>query len=95
MDFFSSLSIPEVQSGMKILYSVHANGYEESKKQLDFLVAQNNRLMDKSESYRYSNVLAGMSMLKQLPMIISCLKLLVDLVNLLAITMGSFQSMHW
>lgn len=95
LDFFSSLAIPEVQSGMKILYSVHANGYEESKKQLDFLVAQNNRLMDKSESYRYSNVLAGMSMLKQLPMIISCLKLLVDLVNLLAITMGSFQSMHW
>lgn len=95
LDFFSTLAIPEVQSGMKILYSVNANGYEESQKQLDFLVAQNNRLMDKSESYRYSNVMAGMSMLKQLPMLISCLKLLIDLVNLLAITMGSFQSMRW
>lgn len=95
LSFFSALAIPEVQSGMKILYSVNANGYEESQKQLDFLVAQNNRLMDKSESYRHSNVVAGMSMLKQLPMIISCLKLLIDLVNLLAITMGSFQSMRW
>ena len=93
LDFFSCLEIPEVQSGMKILYSVHANGFEESGKQLDFLVAQNNRLMDKNESYHYSNLLAGMSMLKQLPMIVSCLKLLVDLVNLLAVTMGSFQNM--
>ena len=67
--------------------------FEESGKQLDFLVAQNNRLMDKNESYHYSNLLAGMSMLKQLPMIVSCLKLLVDLVNLLAVTMGSFQNM--
>ncbi len=95
LGFFSDLAIPEVQSGMKILYSVNANGYEESQKQLDFLVSQNNRLMDKSESYRHSNVMAGMSMLKQLPMIISCLKLLIDLVNLLAITMGSFQTMRW
>ena len=56
-------------------------------------MAPNNRLMDKNESYHYSNLLAGMSMLKQLPMIVSCLKLLVDLVNLLAVTMGSFQNM--
>lgn len=93
LGFFSCLEIPEVQSGMKILYSVHANGFEESGKQLDFLVAQNNRLMDKNESYHHSNLMAGMSLLKQLPMIVSCLKLLVDLVNLLAVTMGSFQNM--
>lgn len=93
LGFFAGLSIPEVQSGMKILYSVNANGYEESKKQLDFLVAQNNRLMDKNESYHHSNLMAGMSLLKQLPMVVSCFKLLIDLVNLLAITMGSFQNM--
>lgn len=94
LEFFSQLEIPEVQSGMKILYSVNANGYEDSKKQLDFLVAQNNRLMDKNESYFHASKMAGMSLLKQLPMVVSCLKLLIDLVNLLAVTMGSFQSMH-
>lgn len=94
LGFFAALAIPEVQSGMKILYSVNANGYEDSKKQLDFLVAQNNRLMDKNESYHHSNLMAGMSLLKQLPMVVSCFKLLIDLVNLLAITMGSFQNMN-
>lgn len=94
LDFFSVLELSEVQSGMKILYSVNANGYEESKKQLDFLIAQNNRLMDKNESYCHSNKMAAMSMLKQLPMVVSCLKLLIDLVNLLAVTMGSFQNIN-
>lgn len=90
--FFSGLSIPELQSGMKILYSIQANGYEDSGRQMDYLVAQNNRLMDKNESYVFSNKMAGMSMLKQLPMVVSCIKLLIDLVNLLAMTMGSFQN---
>lgn len=94
LEFFDFLHIPEVQSGMKILYSVNANGYENAKRQLDFLVAQNNRLMDKNETWRYSNRMAGMSLLKQLPMVVSCLKLLIDLVNLLAVTMGSFQNMQ-
>lgn len=94
LNFFARLELPEIQTGMKILYSVNTNGYEESKKQLDFLVAQNNRLMDKSERYIHTNKMAGMSMLKQLPMVISCVKLLIDLVNLLALTMASFQNMN-
>ncbi len=91
LNFFHRLELPEVQTGMKILYSVNANGYEDSKRQLDFLVAQNNRLMDKNERYGNANKMAGMSLLKQLPMLVSCLKLLIDLINLLAFTMGSFQ----
>lgn len=95
LDFFQGLELPEVQTGMKILYSVNANGYEDSKRQLDFLVAQNNRLMDKSERYKNANKMAGMSLLKQLPMVVSCLKLLIDLINLLALTMGSFQAVSF
>ena len=86
--------MPEIQTGMKILYSVSTNGYEQSRRQLDFLVAQNNRLMDKSESYSQLNKMGGMSLLKQLPIMVSCLKLLIDLVNLLALTMGNFQNMQ-
>lgn len=93
LDFFSVLALPEVQSGMKILYSIQSNGYEDSKKQMDYLVAQNNRLMDKYESYVFTGKMAGMAMLKQLPMMVSCGKLLLDLVHLLAMTMGTFQSM--
>lgn len=94
LNFFAVLNIPEIKTGMKILYSVNSNGYEESRKQLDFLISQNSRLMDKNEVFRQGNKMAGMSMLKQLPMLISCLKLLIDLIHLLAMTMGSFQNMN-
>lgn len=94
LEFFGQLSLVEVETGMKILYSVNNNGYEESKRQLDFLIAQNNRLVDQCEVYHYKNKMAGMSLLKQLPMIVSCIKLLIDLVNLLALTMGSFQNIQ-
>lgn len=93
LNFFAVLNIPEIKTGMKILYSVNSNGYEESGKQLGFLISQNSRLMDKNEVFRHGNKMAGMSMLKQLPMLISCLKLLLDLIQLLAMTMGSFQNM--
>jgi hypothetical protein len=92
-DFYKELAMPEIQTGMKILYSVNQNGYEDSKKQLDFLVSQNNQLMDKEETNRYENQAAGLSMLKHLPMMLASIKLLADLVNLLVLTMGSFQNL--
>jgi len=92
-EFFRQLEISEVQTGMKILYSVNQNGYEESKRQLDFLISQNNVLMDRAENNRYENQTAGLSLLKHLPMLIACVKKVADLVNLLALTMGTLGQM--
>jgi hypothetical protein len=94
LEFFGKLELPEIQTGMKILYSVSTNGYEDSRRQLDFLVAQNNRLMDRSEVFVQNNKMAGMGLLKQLPMVLSSVKLLLDLIHLLTMTMGRFQNLY-
>lgn len=94
LEFFGKLELPEVQTGMKILYSVSTNGYEDSRRQLDFLVAQNNRLMDRNEVFIQNNKMAGMGLLKQLPMVLSSIKLLLDLIHLLTMTMGRFQNLY-
>lgn len=94
LEFFGKLELPEIQTGMKILYSVSTNGYEDSRRQLDFLVAQNNRLMDRSEVFAQNNKIAGMGLLKQLPMVLSSVKLLLDLIHLLSMTMGRFQNLY-
>ena len=94
LQFFGKLELPEIQTGMKILYSVSTNGYEDSRRQLDFLVAQNNRLMDRSEVFVQNNKMAGMGLLKQLPMVLSSVKLLLDLIHLLTMTMGRFQNLY-
>ncbi|MCI8365646.1 MAG: hypothetical protein HFG34_11980 [Eubacterium sp.] len=94
LEFFGKLELSEVQTGMKILYSVSTNGYEDSRRQLDFLVAQSNRLMDRSEVFMQNNKMAGMGLLKQLPMVLSSVKLLLDLIHLLTMTMGRFQNLY-
>lgn len=91
-EFFKELRLPEVQSGMKILYSITQNGFDESGRQINFLIAQNNQLIDRAEKKKYENQTAGLGLLKHLPMMLACVKLLADLVNLLMLTMGAFQN---
>lgn len=83
-NFFKKFHVEELKSGMKVLYSVNANGIEDMQNQLNFLAEQNNNLMDNAEKLRFENQIAGISLAKFVPMLITCLKLLVDL----TLTMG-------
>lgn len=88
-EFFGSLELPEVQTGMKLLYSVNYNGCEEAGRQIRFLVEQNNRIMDQSESRRFENQAAGFGVLRQIPMTFACVKVIVDMLLFLALAMGN------
>lgn len=92
-EFFCQLRLPEIQTGMKILYSVNANGYQETRKQVRFLVEQNNMVMDKCECNRFENRLAGLGLLKQVPMLIACIKVVADMVAFMMMTMGNYLQM--
>ena len=87
-EFFHALELPEVQTGMKLLYSVNYSGYQEAGGQIRFLVEQNNLVMDKCESRRFENQAAGLGMLKQIPMALASIKVVVDMILFLAITMN-------
>lgn len=91
--FFQELNIPEVQSGMKILYSVNTNGYQETGKQIRFLVEQNNIVMDKCESNQFDSQIAGMGLWKQIPMAIAGIKVVIDMLVFLLLTMRSVSYM--
>ncbi|MCH5252268.1 MAG: hypothetical protein J1F22_04780 [Lachnospiraceae bacterium] len=91
-DFFQELELSEVQTGMKILYSVNTNGYQETRKQVRFLVEQNNLVMDKCERNRLENQIAGMGLLKQIPLTLACGKVVVDMVVLLMMLLRGYQS---
>lgn len=92
-EFFNRFHLPEIQTGMKILYSVNTNGYQETRKQVRFLVEQNNMVMDKCECNRFENQLAGMGLLKQIPMLLACVKVVFDMVTFMMMTMGNYLQM--
>lgn len=80
MDFFGDLELPELHTGMKLLYSVNNNGYQDTNRQIQFLVEQNHVIMDRSEKEHFRIKLAGLRMLRQIPMMLAGAKAVMDVV---------------
>lgn len=95
LDFFRELELTELQTGMKLLYAVNSNSYEDTGRQIRFLVEQNNIVMDQCEKKQFESRLAGMGFLKQIPMILACTKVVFDLIVLLMLTMGNYFIERW
>lgn len=79
-DFFQDLNLPEVHTGMKLLYSVNNNGYQETNKQILFLVEQNHMIMDRCEKEYFRLKLASLRLLRQIPMMFAGAKAVTDVV---------------
>ncbi len=79
LSFFRELNLPEVQTGMKILYSVNVNGYSHTGKQIRFLVEEMNRLMDQSQRRKFENETNYTGLIRQIPMILASGKILLDM----------------
>ncbi len=87
-DFFDRYKLPEIQTGMKILYSVNTNDIQDVRKQVHFLVEQSNVIMDKCESRSFDNQIIYMGFLKQIPMVLACGKIVLDMVKCLGDILG-------
>ena len=93
VDFFKGFEINRIRMSMKVLHAVNLNGYDNMEQQLNFLTKENNQLMDVSETIRYNNQIAGMSMYKFLPMLVGVVKLALDLVVTMSLIMSSAGSL--
>ena len=84
--------MPDVQSFLRMLYSMSESGSEDFKKQIIFMVERNNRLLDKSERIINEDKTAGTGMLVLIPMVTGSLKMMTDLgvflMSLLSLTQG-------
>ncbi len=81
MNFFRELDLPELQTGMKMLYAVTSNGYPDTQRQIHFLVEQNFLVMDRYEQNFFQTRLAGLGMLRQIPMMLAGAKIVVDMLT--------------
>lgn len=90
VNFFKGQSIMELQTGMKILYSVNNNEYSDTRRQVRFLVQQTQYVMDQNERNRNQTKLAMFQMFKQFPMVMAGAKIVFDaIVFVLVIAKGT------
>ena len=92
LGFMTEFDLPDVQSFLRMLYSMSESGSEDFKKQIIFMVERNNRLLDKSERIINEDKTAGTGMLVLIPMVTGSLKMMTDLgvflMSLLSLTQG-------
>ncbi|MEG0792854.1 MAG: hypothetical protein RSD97_06455 [Lachnospiraceae bacterium] len=81
--FFKGLDIPDVESSMKMLYSVAEYGASDIEKQVTVIVQRNSVMMDKSQRIKTEDYLAGMGFLVLTPMLTGSGKMLVDMMLLI------------
>lgn len=89
--FCSKENIPEIQTGMKLLYAVNQNGYQDTKKQVNMLVEQNQLLMDYKERMIGESRIALYRLFKQAPMVVAGGKIILDVLLFLYVVAGNLS----
>lgn len=88
-NFLKEYHLTDVSNAMKIMYTIQSLHIEDAHQQIDDLVKRNQKMLAKSERIRNEDMLMSIGLIVAAPMIISTLKLIIDLVLVLA----SFMSM--
>ncbi|MBQ1548684.1 MAG: hypothetical protein IIZ61_09870 [Lachnospiraceae bacterium] len=92
-NFLSEIRLPEVESAMKMLYSLSEGTGGEASSQIEDIIRRNQILMDRSEKMKNEDSLAGMYALFLAPQITGGFKLVVDLLLLMVVYMGNMANM--
>lgn len=93
LQFMPKFDMPDIQSAMRLLYSMSEFGSEDAGKQIGTLVERNNRLMDKAERMVNEDSIAGTGALALVPMLTGSVKLMADLGMFLVAMLGMTGNM--
>ena len=88
--FFKEFDAPEIQSCMKMLYSISENGVGDSDQQIKNLIESVNKLQGKADELNNESIAFKMKMIFSYPVLVASLKLLVDMSVGLLVTMQIF-----
>ncbi len=89
LGFLSEFSIPEVQSSMKMLYSLSEGCGGNANGQITDIIRRNQNLLDQAQKMKNEDALAGMQVLFLAPQLSGGAKMLADMVMLFYVLMQS------
>lgn len=89
--FLAEFNIPEVNRMMKTLYSLSEYGVQDAEMQLNKIIIQNNAMLEKAETIKNEDAIAGIKFVTYVPMFLGSCKMMVDLFLLCAAFMQVTQ----
>lgn len=79
INFLQEFNLPQVQSSMKMLYSISEGNGGQASVQIEDIIRRNQLMIDQSEKMKNSDEMAGMYALFLAPQITSGMKMLIDM----------------
>lgn len=82
--FLSDFDLPEIKRSVKMIASLNSLGTSEANDQINKIIEQNMRLSGKADDLKNQDQITMLGMLGTVPMVLSSVKLVVDLFLILA-----------
>ena len=91
-EFLGIYSISEINTAIKILYSVKMLNKDDAQRQINDLISRNQILLEESEQMKNDDALSGVSAIALIPMLLMIFKLLADMMLLMISLFGMIGS---
>ncbi|WP_249029098.1 hypothetical protein [Tannockella kyphosi] len=82
-EFLIEYQIPDIQNAMSMLYSIQSLPMREIQIQITALIKRNQEMLEKAETMKNEDRLAGVAFIMAIPMLLATFKLMIDLVIIL------------
>ena len=89
LDFMKEFQSSEIQSSMKMLYSISAGQGGDSKTQIADIIRRNNQMLDKVEKQSNEDSMVKLISLMMAPQVSASVKLIIDMVVFFVVFMAS------
>ena len=93
-NFLKDYDVPQLKSATKMFYSINHLGKEDAEKQINSLIERNNILVQKGDELRAEDALSMVGYVVAIPMLISMIKLLVDMFLMIQEFLGIMNTIN-
>lgn len=92
ISFMKQYEIPDIESTMKVLYSLSENGNGSSESELEEILTRNRMMIDRAGKLKNEDAMAGMSALFFAPQITAGAKMICDMLVMFTIYLSDINS---
>ena len=91
-NFLKEFDLDEIQSSVKMFYSINELGKSQSDKQINSIIDRNNKMIRQAEEMKNSDQIGASTMFSAIPMIVGVGKIMVDMILMIVVFTSSISN---
>lgn len=91
-NFLKEFELSEIQSSVKMFYSINELGKSQSDQQINSIIDRNNKMTSQAEEMKNSDRIGASTMLSAIPMIVGVVKIMIDMILMIIVFTSSVSN---